>query len=139
MKYIYDAKTNAFYPVALKDDYVNAGLWPKGGVETDEDIFAKFQVPPPGKMRIAGEDGYPTWGDIPPLSHEEQIIAAEQQKTTLRVLADSEITWRQDAVDAGIATAEETAALAEWKKYRVLLMRVDTSGAPDIEWPTPPA
>ncbi|MBA8060821.1 tail fiber assembly protein, partial [Citrobacter sp. RHBSTW-00104] len=29
----------------------------------------------------------------------------------------------------------ETAALSEWKKYRVLLMRVDTS-KPD--WPTPP-
>ncbi|MDZ8419580.1 tail fiber assembly protein, partial [Escherichia coli] len=27
----------------------------------------------------------------------------------------------------------------QWKKYRVLLMRVDTSTAPDIEWPTPPA
>ncbi|EGS1765299.1 TPA: tail fiber assembly protein, partial [Escherichia coli] len=26
-----------------------------------------------------------------------------------------------------------------WKKYRVLLNRVDTSTAPDIEWPTSPA
>ncbi|MEQ5456473.1 tail fiber assembly protein, partial [Escherichia coli] len=25
-----------------------------------------------------------------------------------------------------------------WKKYRVLLNRVDTSTAPDIEWPTNP-
>ncbi|EFF0700519.1 tail fiber assembly protein, partial [Escherichia coli] len=25
-----------------------------------------------------------------------------------------------------------------WKKYRVLLNRVDTSTAPDIEWPTMP-
>lgn len=24
------------------------------------------------------------------------------------------------------------------EKYRVLLMRIDTSKAPDIEWPTPP-
>ncbi|WP_241232571.1 tail fiber assembly protein, partial [Escherichia coli] len=53
--------------------------------------------------------------------------------------ADSEISWRQDAVDADIATDEETSTLTEWKKYRVLLMRVDTSTAPDIEWPTPPA
>ncbi|TKU53879.1 tail fiber assembly protein, partial [Citrobacter sp. wls711] len=30
---------------------------------------------------------------------------------------------------------EETAALSEWKKYRVRLMRVDTSKAPDIKWP----
>ncbi|EKH7557214.1 tail fiber assembly protein, partial [Escherichia coli] len=26
-----------------------------------------------------------------------------------------------------------------WNKYRVLLNRVDTSTAPDIEWPTSPA
>lgn len=60
---------------------------------------------------------------------------AEQQKTMLRQRADSEISWRQDAVDAAIATDEETAALAEWKKYRVLLMRVDTAKP---VWPTPP-
>ncbi|EFE1381709.1 TPA: tail fiber assembly protein [Escherichia coli] len=37
-----------------------------------------------------------------------------------------------------IATEEEKALLAAWKKYRVLLNRVDTSVAPDIEWPAIP-
>ena len=50
-------------------------------------------------------------------------------------LATVAIAPLQDAVELGIATAEETAALSEWKKYRVLLMRVDT--AKPI-WPTPP-
>ncbi|WP_281274797.1 tail fiber assembly protein [Kluyvera ascorbata] len=67
---------------------------------------------------------------------QDAVALAGQQKTTLRLVADAEIEWRQDAVGAGIATEEETVALAEWKKYRVLLMRVDTA-APD--WPTPPA
>lgn len=71
-------------------------------------------------------------------SQSELIADSEAMKVSLRLKADSEIAWRQDAVEAGIATAEETAALAEWKKYRVLLMRVDTSAAPDIEWPVPP-
>ncbi|HCO7525466.1 TPA: tail fiber assembly protein, partial [Escherichia coli] len=31
-----------------------------------------------------------------------------------------------------------TAALSEWKKYRVLLMRVDTTTAPNISWPVKP-
>lgn len=66
---------------------------------------------------------------------EEQIAAAEAKKARLRSEAESEIDWRQDAVDADIATDEETAALSEWKKYRVMLMRVDT--AKPI-WPTPP-
>ncbi|MDT4620715.1 tail fiber assembly protein, partial [Escherichia coli] len=44
----------------------------------------------------------------------------------------------QDAVDLEIATEEETLLLEAWKKYRVLLNRVDTSTAPDIEWPEEP-
>ncbi|HCQ6884578.1 TPA: tail fiber assembly protein [Escherichia coli] len=37
-----------------------------------------------------------------------------------------------------IATEEEKALLAAWKTYRVLLNRVDTSTALDIEWPEEP-
>ncbi|EFO3330053.1 phage tail protein [Escherichia coli] len=37
-----------------------------------------------------------------------------------------------------IATEEETLLQEAWKKYRVLLNRVDTSTAPDIEWPVAP-
>lgn len=71
--------------------------------------------------------------------HAADVAAAVQKKNSLRTAADSEIAWLQDAVDAGIATDEETALLAEWKKYRVLLMRIDTSKAPDIEWPPVPS
>ncbi|HAW2300186.1 TPA: tail fiber assembly protein [Escherichia coli] len=37
-----------------------------------------------------------------------------------------------------IATEEETLLQEAWKKYLVLLNRVDTSTAPDIEWPEEP-
>lgn len=77
----------------------------------------------------------PVWIDIPPATREELIADAEREKLRLKAVADDEISWRQDAVDAGIATAEETAALSEWKKYRVMLMRVDTAKP---VWPTPP-
>ncbi|WP_277888405.1 tail fiber assembly protein, partial [Escherichia coli] len=40
--------------------------------------------------------------------------------------------------DLGMATDDETKLLLAWKKYRVLLNRVDTSTAPDIEWPEEP-
>ncbi len=63
------------------------------------------------------------------------VADAERKKSQLRGAADSEIAWRQDAVNSGIATKGETAALAEWIKYRVLLMRVDTTKP---VWPTPP-
>jgi Caudovirales tail fibre assembly protein. len=70
-------------------------------------------------------------------SAEQAAIVAvnDAKKSALRATADDEIEWRQDAIDADIATDKETAALSDWKKYRVLLMRVDTA-APD--WPIPP-
>lgn len=75
-----------------------------------------------------------------PAPNQEQLIAQSvSRKNQQRSVADDEIAWLQDAVDAGIATDEETALLAAWKTYRVQLMRIDTSKAPDIEWPTPPA
>lgn len=72
-------------------------------------------------------------------TYEQLVAQAEQEKQRLRLVADAEIAWRQDAVDAGIATEEEITALTGWKKYRVLLMRMDTSTAPDIDLPEIPA
>ena len=107
-------------------------------IPVDDDVFHQFGlgVPPAGNTRIVGNDGLPAWGDLPAPTPEDVTAMAEQQKAALRIAADAEISWRQDAVDAEIATAEEAAALAAWKKYRVLLMRVDTAKP---EWPTPPS
>jgi len=80
----------------------------------------------------------PAWVDIPPPTHEQLNVEASAKKNQLRAAADTEIEWRQDAVDADIATEEEAATLAASKKYRVLLMRIDTSKAPDISWPEKP-
>lgn len=139
MKYLYSAKTNAFYPVSLEVTYVAASSWPEDGIEVSEELFLSFQTPPVGKIRIAGPDGLPAWADIPPLSNEELVAQADSQKAALRVQADSVIAPLQDAVDLGIATPEETAQLTAWKTYRVQLNRVDTSTAPDIVWPEMPA
>lgn len=65
----------------------------------------------------------------------EKIAEAEFRKAQLRAQADSEIAWRQYAVDKGKATAEEAADLINWQDYRLDLMRVDTSKP---VWPTPP-
>ncbi|EHQ9002106.1 tail fiber assembly protein, partial [Escherichia coli] len=64
---------------------------------------------------------------------------AEETKNSLMQAASEHIAPLQDAVELELATEEETSLLEAWKKYRVLLNRVDTSVAPDIEWPTSPA
>lgn len=137
MNYLFSPSQNAFYATSLQDEYIKAGALPKDVFNVKDEIFYEFSnLPPTGKFRIAGSDGMPAWEDVPAPSADEVIASAAAKKAQLRSSADAEIAWRQDAVDAGIATEEETAALTEWKKYRILLMRVDTA-AP--EWPTPPA
>lgn len=74
----------------------------------------------------------------PERSHDELVADAEQQKSALLTAANNTIAPLQDAVDLDIATDSEQSQLLAWKKYRVLLNRVDTSAAPEIEWPTPP-
>lgn len=52
--------------------------------------------------------------------------------------ANRTIAPLQDAVDISIATDTEIARLAEWKRYRVALSRIDTNEATGIEWPVRP-
>lgn len=67
------------------------------------------------------------------------VAAANGTKAMLIKSASEQIEPLQDAVDLDMATDGEKARFNEWRKYRVLLTRVDTSNAPTITWPEPPA
>ena len=67
-----------------------------------------------------------------------RIREVEETKNSLMQVASEHIAPLQDAADLEIATEEEISLLEAWKKYRVLLNRVDTSTAQDIEWPVAP-
>ncbi|MCG3461557.1 tail fiber assembly protein [Xenorhabdus bovienii] len=71
-------------------------------------------------------------------SHAQHITEAETKKRSLIFKATTAIAPLQDAVDLDMATNEEKAALLAWKKYRVLLNRVDCTTAPDVKWPEQP-
>lgn len=66
------------------------------------------------------------------------IAEATATKTALIKGAAEKIEPLQDAVELDMATEEEKSSYDAWRKYRVLLTRVDTSLAPDIDWPEPP-
>lgn len=74
----------------------------------------------------------------PPVTREQLIAEAEARKQALIAEANAAIAPLQYAVDLDMATHEEESLLKEWKKYRVMLNRVDTSTAPDIDWPVKP-
>ena len=142
MNYIYSATTNSFYPLEMKEDYTQAGSWPDDAVEVDEQVYIEFSgLPPKGKIRIAGENGFPAWSEIPPPTHEEQIADANFQKQMLISDATAFINSRQWQGKAALGRLKEDELKQYnlWLDYLEALELVDTSSAPDIEWPTPPA
>lgn len=67
------------------------------------------------------------------------VAQGEQEKLQRLDEANSTITYLQDAIEVGLDDDDYQAKLTAWKTYRVLLNRVDTSLAPDIDWPEKPA
>nr|WP_318381264.1 tail fiber assembly protein [uncultured Enterobacter sp.] len=121
-----------FYSAITRGFYRTGDNLPKDAVEVSQERFEELISRQEQGFIIAPDScGYPVAVE----NTVDPIEAAAEQKSQLRIMAADEISWRQDAVDADIATDDETAALAEWKKYRVLLMRVDTAKP---VWPTPP-
>ncbi|WP_413493141.1 tail fiber assembly protein [Morganella psychrotolerans] len=90
-------------------------------------------------------DKYKTWSakgnDFVYVENYRELARADAdiRKLALMSEASEAIAPLQDAVDLDIATPEEISALKEWKLYRVMLNRVDTSLGADVVWPTPPA
>ncbi|MEQ2027877.1 tail fiber assembly protein [Xenorhabdus szentirmaii] len=138
MNILRSAKNNAFFYEADLEHYARAGWDISDIVAITEQVFQTFTNPPSQKIRIVGSDGLPAWGDIPPPTPEQLQEQAESQKQYLMSQATKSIAPLQYAVDLEMATDGERAALTAWKKYCVLLNRVDCSAAPDIDWPKAP-
>ncbi len=137
--YYYSAMLNAFFPTELEAIYKTAETWPSDAVHVSEAIFNEFSsTAPDGKMRGTSSDSLPCWVDIPPPTADELISNAETEKKRLLVIVNAIITPLIDAVELEMATPEEVTALKAWKTYRVLLNRIDTSTAPNIDWPKQP-
>ncbi|RNM26760.1 tail fiber assembly protein [Dickeya undicola] len=70
--------------------------------------------------------------------HAAEVVAAQQEQAARKATATARITELSYAVELGIATDVEQAAMTEWKTYMVQLSRLDASAAPDIDWPAAP-
>ncbi|EDV7219571.1 tail fiber assembly protein [Salmonella enterica subsp. enterica serovar Saintpaul] len=135
MNYYYSAKESGFY---FADDikiYEAGKGWPEDAIPvTDKYYQSLLSGQQDGKVITADSIGYPVLTERQTPT-EELKQQANRKKQSLMQEANTMISTLQDSVDMEMATAEETAALTEWKKYRVLLMRVDTEKP---VWPTPP-
>ncbi|ELP4027330.1 tail fiber assembly protein [Escherichia coli] len=141
-EYVYSARHNAFFPVDMIDKYKSVGWDLSDAKEVNQNIVSEFMVEPPqGKVRIAGEDGLPMWADIAPPTHEELIEITESERQLLINQANEYMNSKQWPGKAAIGRlkGDELAQYNLWLDYLDALELIDTSGAPDIEWPTPPA
>lgn len=140
MKIYFSPRDKGFYHESDKDDYLAAGTWPNDLIEISKEWF-QFLIDSQeeGKEITVNEYGQPVLTEPPAPTKEQYIAEAEAEKAAQMSTASAAIAPLKDAVDLGMATKDEEALLLAWQQYRVLLMRVDTSVAPDVEWPVFPA
>ncbi|MFW0766681.1 tail fiber assembly protein [Trabulsiella odontotermitis] len=95
---------------------------------------------PKNTVSVAPDGEFQRWdGEVWIVDEEAKKAAlqrdAESQKADLMRMANENILPLQDAVDLEIATDEEVEQLKAWKKFRVMVSRVDTS---EPVWPEVP-
>ncbi|EBZ1621346.1 tail fiber assembly protein [Salmonella enterica subsp. enterica serovar Pomona] len=139
--YVWSALHVSFFPKAMLQDYESAGWNLSDAVDVGDSLFHTYRAMPPDGKMLGVVDGMPAWIDIPPPTHEEQIAAAELEKQQLINQVNEYINSKQWPGKAAIGRlkGEELAQYNLWLDYLDALELVDTSGASDIEWPTPPA
>lgn len=109
-------------------DYDVSALWPAGMsvAEIDKNFV-------PDGFSINGDWMFDGQSIVPvPVDY---VALAELEKQRLLAEATAVIAPLQDAVDFGDATDEEAGKLTAWKKYRIMVNRVDTSNP---VWPATP-
>ena len=133
-RYFYSQKENGFFTDLNKA--------PSDAVEiTTDEWLLLLDGQDNGMKIVSNQEGYPVLTEQPPLSKENLIALAELKKGKLINEANEHMNSRQWPGKAAIGRlkGEELAQYNLWLDYLDTLELVDTSSAPDIEWPTPPA
>ncbi|EJK5917511.1 tail fiber assembly protein [Escherichia coli] len=135
---LWSAQTNSFFfPTE------GALIQAPDAVAVDDAIFNEYGMgfAPEGKVRVVGDNGMPAWGDIPPPTREALVAAAGAERQRRIDQANAYMNRRQWPGKAAIGRlkGDELVQYNLWLDYLDALETVDTTSAPDIKWPTPPA
>lgn len=135
--YFFEPSDAGFYILPDSQDI------PETATEISVDVYSEFAgvAWPEGKVLGADSSGMPAWVDAPPLTYEEEVSAADSKKQALIDQANAYINSKQWPGKAAIGRlkGEELAQYNLWLDYLDALEAIDTSTAPDITWPEPPA
>lgn len=139
MKVKFSPSTGSFYPQDMIDDGSYDNNLPNDLADvTEKEIVTYWKKSAPLGKKLGSCDGRPCWVDLPPPSEELLFYINTNKKNRQKLLAESEIAWRQYAVEGSYAKDSEVKELLDWKKYLVLLMRIDLSKTNNIKWPLAP-
>lgn len=138
MMHHYSPSKNAFYPDELKQDYLDAGSFPDDTIEVEDDVWLEYagNSPPEDKVRIAGEGGRPTWGNLPALTQAQRTAQTNEKKQQLLNQVKSTTQLWQTQLSLGMLSDENKGRLIAWMKYAQQVESVD-AGSPN--WPEEPA
>lgn len=140
-EYYYSSSKNEFYPLCLKEQYAASGVWPTDGIRVDDGVFEMFSNPPPGKIRVPGSDGLPSFCDAPPPTRDERIAEAEMNRSKLLAHADTVTAdWRTELA-LGEISDDDRATLSAWMAYKrdVKATKAEDAIVPGFSWPAMPA
>lgn len=127
--YAYDENQMSFVDKINAPDFDGKDEIPAVYFEIDEKIKS---------MKPMSDKEY--WEYInPPVTKEQLIAEAEVKKQMLISDANQKTQMWQTQLMLGIITEEDKASLKEWMLYVQEVQTVDTSTAPDIDWPVKPA
>ncbi|ECE6994742.1 tail fiber assembly protein [Salmonella enterica subsp. enterica] len=132
---VFDAEAEIW---SLKEDHRGETVY---DIATGNQVYISDPGPLPENVTSVSPDGkYQKWDGKAWVKDEAAEAAArlreaEGTKSRLLLMASGKIAPLQDAVDLDEATDKEKASLLAWRKYRVLVNRVDTTN-PD--WPYVP-
>lgn len=129
----YSASTGGFYSRDIHGDSIPADAVEISMVQYSDLLLAQCQ----GKVIVADGKGYPLAADPSPPGADEVKRSNSVERDARLSNAALRIAPLQDAVDIGVATEAEVSALLAWKRYRVVLNRLDMQ-VEQIEWPEIP-
>lgn len=120
----------------------------RGETVYDTETGQSVEISSPGEYAdnlttIAPSTPYDRWNGSAWVTDEDaqksgQVMEAQQKKAVLLAEAHSTISLWQTELQLGIISDDDKASLITWMKYIQALNAVDTSTAPDIEWPVKP-
>ncbi|EEH9025974.1 tail fiber assembly protein [Salmonella enterica subsp. enterica serovar Newport] len=135
---VFDAETQTW---SLQEDHRGETVY---DTTTGNQVYISEPGPLPENVTSVSPDGeYQKWNSKAKVWVNDEaaeaaarLREAEGTKNRLLQIASEKIAPLQDAVDLDEATDKEKASLLAWRKYRVLVNRVDTSSP---IWPEIPS